>query len=106
MKLTSSNLKVFEYKAGYALKIMMLDGSQNYLHGGERLDLNELLRERDLLLKQEISQKHIEIKSEDKYFRIIVRIRDAKDNQYYFHSRKINLNDAVFERMLLMMSDE
>ncbi len=105
MKLTSSNLKVFEYKEGYALKIMMPDGSQNYLHSGERLDINQLLRERDLLVQQEILAKDIEITPEDKYFRIIVRVEDGSKDKYYFHSRKINLNDAVFERMLLIMSE-
>lgn len=106
MKLTDSNLRVFEYKEGYALKIMMPDGSQNYLHSGERLELIDLLEERDRLLGQEISSHDIGIKSDDKYFRLVVRVDDGSKDKYYFHSRKINLNDAVFERMQLIISND
>lgn len=107
MKLTEANLKVFKKSEDeFALKVMMPDGSDNYLHGGGVLEVNELLETRDSLLGQEILKKQIEISPKEKYFRIILRITDTRNITHYFHSRKLNLNDAVFERMQLIISDD
>ena len=103
MKLDVINLKVFIHHKGYALKILMPDGSDNYLHNGNNEDVNETLLIRDLLFEQEIFSQDINIKEEDRYFRIELRIEDINGDKQYFHSRKLNLNDAVFERGQLLI---
>jgi len=103
MKLTEENLKVFRHHEGYGLQIMMPDDSGNYLHNGNQIDLNDTLITRALLLEQEIFEHDIHIKKEDGYFRIELRLKDVNGNKEYFHSRKLNLNDVVFERMQLVV---
>ena len=102
MKLDVSNLKVFIHHEGYALKILMPDGSGNYLHNGNKEDLNETILIRDLLLEQEINQEELLTKEDDRYFRLELRIKDVNGLEQYFHSRKLNLNDIVFEKELLL----
>lgn len=103
MKLDVSNLKVFIHHEGYALKILMPDGSGNYLHNGNNIDVNETLLIKDLLLDQEIDSQDIHIKEDDKYFRLVLRIKDVNDNEECFESRKLNLIDVIFEREQLLI---
>jgi len=105
MKLTEGNLKVFKHHDGYALKILMPDGSGNYLHNGNHIELDETILDRELLLEMDIDHMCINTKEEDEYFRIELRIPDVNGNKHYFHSRKVNLNDVVFERMQLLGED-
>lgn len=103
MKLTEENLKVFRHHDGYALQIMMPDDSGNYLHNGNQIDLNDTLITRALLLEQEIFEQDLHIKEEDEYFRLGLVVKDVNDSPQYFHSRKLNLNDIVNERMQLLV---
>jgi|APSaa5957512535_1039671.scaffolds.fasta_scaffold79876_2 hypothetical protein len=98
MKLDVSNLKVFkDDDDNFALKIMMPDGSDNFLHS-EGYSLESILIIRSLLLEQEIYEQQIEIKESSEYFRINSHIEDINDETYFFHSRILNLNDVIFER--------
>jgi len=98
MKLDVSNLKVFIHHDGYALKILMPDGSDNFLHCGNCVDIDDVVLTKDLLLKQEINSIHVSIKEDENYFRLELRVPDANGLYHYFHSRKVNLNDVVYER--------
>lgn len=88
------------------MAIMMPDGSRNYLHTTLQMPINDVFVCRDLLLEQEFSQQEIEIKQDESYFRLQVNLKDCNGTIYDFHSRKLNLNDAVFERMQLVNADE
>lgn len=101
MKLDESNLVVQRYKNGYCLAILMPDGSRNYLHTDLEMPINDTLIVRDLLLDQEFSSQEIEVYGDGEYFRIRLELSDINGTKYTFHSRKLNLNDAVFERMQL-----
>lgn len=101
MQLTISNLKVFKHGDDYALKLMMPDGSDNYLHT-ETNDLESILINRSLLLEQEIDETQIKIKETDKYYRLYLNLQDVNGELHIFHSRKLNLNDVIFERDLLL----
>jgi len=107
MKLTEANLKVFQKSEDeFALKIIMPDDSDNYLHSGGRVDLHDVLLIRDLLLDQEIYEPDIEIIRDEKYFRIQLKVQDVNDDKVLFHSRKMNINDVVYERMQLIVDGE
>ena len=103
MKLDVSNLKVFKHEKGYCLKIMMPDGSDNYLHMQLYNDIESILLIRDLLLEQEIYQPDLQIMEDGTYYRIWLSIKDVNGDSYQFHSRKLNLNDVVFERMQIIL---
>lgn len=102
MKLDESNLKLFKHDKGHCLKIVMPDGSDNYLHLQLFNDVNSMLMYRDLLLEQEIYLQDIEVKEDGSYYRIWVTLKDCNSDSYQFHSRKLNLNDAVYERMQIL----
>lgn len=100
MKLDESNLVIdTKDKGKYVLKIMMPDGSRNYLHGLISDSINNLVIERDLLLEQEIYDQDVSIAEEDSYFRLNLSIKDVNGTEHFFHSRKLNINDVIFERM-------
>jgi len=103
MKLDISNLKVFIHHEGYALKILMPDGSGNYLHGENHGDVNETLIVRELILDQKIEQQELRISEDDEYFRLELNLSDINGDNHFFNSRKLNLNDAVFEREQLLI---
>ena len=88
------------------MAIMMPDGSRNYLHTDLQMPINDVMVCRDLLLEQEFTQQEIEIKQDESYFRLEVNLKDVNGTDYKFHSRKLNLNDVVFERMQLVNADE
>lgn len=102
MKLTEENLRVFKHEKGHCLKIIMPDESDNYLHLQLFNDVNSMLLIRDLLLEQEIYQQDIEVIEDESYYRLNVTLKDCNGESYDFHSRKLNINDAVYERKLLM----
>ena len=103
MKLDVLNLKVFKHVKGHCLKIMMPDGSDNYLHLQLYNDIESILLMRDLLLEQEIYESNIAIREDDRYYRIYLNLKDVNDDLYSFHSRKLNINDVVFERSQLLL---
>ena len=98
MMLQENNLKVFKHEKGHCLKIIMPDGSDNYLHLQFFNDVNSMTMMRDLLLDIEIFLQDIEINEDDGYYRLHLTLKDCNDDVYPFHSRKLNLNDAVYER--------
>lgn len=102
MKLDVSNLKVAEHKGMYTLKIIMPDGSGNYLHTGVH-DLESVLIIRSLIDEHEIYEQDISIISDEGYYRISLVLEDYNNDKYEFHSRKLNLNDVIFERDQLLM---
>ncbi len=102
MKLDESNLKIFKHNKGHCLKILMPDGSDNYLHLQLYNDVESIMLIRDLLLEQEIYQPDLEIIEDDSYYRIWLTLKDVNGDSYLFHSRKLNLNDVVFERMQII----
>lgn len=105
MKLSESNLKVFKAEKGHCLKIIMPDGSDNYLHLQLYNDIESMCLIRDLLMDTEFYQDSIHIIEDEGYYRLILLIKDVNGDSYEFHSRKLNLNDVVFERMQLIISD-
>ena len=106
MKLTESNLIIQSHKSGFCMAIMMPDGSRNYLHTDLQMSINDVIVCRDLLLGQEFYNQDIDIKQDESYFRLHVNLKDPNGTEYEFHSRKLNLNDVVFERMQLVNADE
>ena len=102
MKLDLSTVKVVEYHHGFTIRIMMPDGSGNYLHTG-RHDLESILVIRSLILDQEIYEQQISIVKDEDYYRLNLLVEDCNNDKYQFHSRKLNLNDVVFERDQLLM---
>lgn len=102
MKLDVSNLKVMKHNDNFALKIMMPDGSDNFIHTEDN-DLLSILINRSLLLEQEINEQQIEIIEDGTYYRLNLFLEDVNDEKHKFHSRKLNLNDVVFERDQLIL---
>lgn len=103
MKLDESNLRVSKIGTFYRLNIMMPDGSNNYLHS-RNYNLESILIIRDLLLDQEFGSDSLAVVEDGQYFRIHLTVFDINGENYEFHSRKLNLNDAVFERMQLIIT--
>ena len=107
MKFTESNLYITEHGVGYSLNIQMPDGSRNYLHTKPYKELNTaIFHQTEIIKKHAIQNEHaIGIISDKKYFRIIVSFK-GDFGVARFHSRKLNLNDALYERMQLLVADE
>ena len=99
MKFTDSNLYITEHRLGFTLNIQMPDGSRNYLHTEFYQDLMTAIYYRDELIKNfMIRNDVIGISKDEKYYRIIILFEDGF-GKVRFHSRKLNLNDAIYERM-------
>uniref|UniRef100_A0AAT9JAJ2 ORF48 n=1 Tax=Nitrosopumilaceae spindle-shaped virus TaxID=3065433 RepID=A0AAT9JAJ2_9VIRU len=114
MKLTPDNLKLIEHKDGHCLIIKMPDGSDNYLHC-QNLRFNDLIRLRNELLigNHGVQYIHTSIVKDETYYRIHVNFTFYKKIGYReyssehdvtldFHSRRLNLNDAIIEYDLLV----
>lgn len=109
MKLDNSNVYVKANdgtKSGFVVCIELPDGSRNYIHSQEMI-LNEAVivadELRGLELADDANSPYLE--SDGTYFRIKMTIPPSKlsvDHDLYFHSRKLNLNDAYKERQLLL----
>ena len=65
--------------------------------------MENILIIRSLRLDQEIDEQQTSIVKEEKYYRICLTIKDVNDDIHEFHSRKLNLNDAIFERDQLII---
>lgn len=102
MELNESNLQVFKHAKGHCLKIIMPDGSNNYLHLQMYNDVNSMILIRDLLLEQEIYTQNVEVKEDDSYYRLWLKLKDVNGDEYEFHSRKLNLNDVTVERNVIL----
>lgn len=107
MKFTDSNLYITEHGLGYTINIQMPDGSRNYLHTKFYKDLTTAIFHKNELIKNFVisNDNVIGIIRDEKYYRIIVSFR-GDFGQVRFHSRKLNLNDAIYERMQLLVADD
>lgn len=100
MKLDSTNLYLKQDGDGYKVCIEMPDKSRNYLHN-EVHDLEEAI----WIMGDFDGQYEIEevfVVEDDTYFRLELRLTDGRGKPQVFHSRKLNLNDAIYERGLLL----
>ena len=104
MKLTVSNTYITAHRGGFVVNIQMPDGSRNYLHC-KQMDLESAIVTRELIEEQDIDHMNIIIRPDGSYFRLIAIIK-INDDVEEFHSRKLNLNDVVYERMALLIADD
>lgn len=108
MNLSSVNTHVVENPRGYEIRIGMPDGSRNFLHGGT-VDLDSAIILMELLDGCSIDHLNLTIirhPSYPKYYQLIANIEDCNKTKHRFHSRALNLNDVLFERMQLLTADE
>ncbi|UVF62410.1 hypothetical protein [Nitrososphaeria virus YSH_922147] len=107
MKLTEFNLYIKETeKDSFALCIELPDNSRNYIHTQDMI-LNDCL-----IALEELRGKTIEddcnapyLEKDGTYFRIKMTVEPREftfSESLYFHSRKLNLNDAVKEHLMLI----
>jgi len=96
------SLNVISESAKYVIHIAMPDGSKNYVHCQE-LGLQDAIVYRDDLIGLELDKESVMINEDETYYRLYIPIivGENSDKELQFHSRKLNLNDAVFERMQL-----
>lgn len=102
MAVDLSNSYVEKHGDGYAIFLLVPDSSRNYLHCSEQ-SLSKILFYYQDILGQKIGNYNTSIEEDRTYYRIKVTLRcgeqldgeNTKDIE--FHSRKLNLNDAVFE---------
>lgn len=104
MKLDTGNMYITEHGPMFTVNIQMPDGSRNFLHHKE-MDLDSAILIRELIEECSIDHMNIAIIPEDQYYRLVANIKDCNGDGHRFHSRKLNLNDAVYERMQLLMKD-
>ena len=117
MKIDEKNLyitKVVEdnNKWYYELRIEYPDKSRNFLHWddeGRTQDLNELINTKTTILSfdNEINEETCRAIDDGTYYRIEapITIPTYKSGiEVTFHSRKLNLNDVVSERIYLLVS--
>lgn len=104
MIISEKNLKIVQHPGGlFEIRIMLPDNSGNYLHHEKLYTINDALIEYDLLNTDiEIYAPDITIKEDEKYFRIILKLQNANNDTYIFHSRKLNYLDVMQERNLLL----
>lgn len=97
-KLTKENLRLMKDRDGsHRLIIMMPYNTGNYLHSEEKMSVNDAILTRELLLDQEFTNLDVSLKEDVEYYRLILKVKDVNGKEVVFHSRKLNLNDAVFE---------
>jgi len=101
MELSDSNMYIEKHDNMFEIRIQMPDGSRNYLHRIER-ELQSAIIVMELLDEHSIDHMNLIITSDGSYYRIVVNIKDCNDDYHRFHSRKLNLNDALYERMQLL----
>lgn len=104
MEINTGNTFITVHGNLYTVNIQMPDGSRNYLHHKE-VSLESAIIVRELLEECSIDHMNTTIIPEDGYYRLIVNIADCNDDKHKFHSRKLNLNDVIFERMQLLNND-
>lgn len=111
MQLRPSNLYIKEVeKDSFVVCIELPDDSRNYIHS-QKFVLNDCL-----IIREELLGKTIEddcnspyLEKDGTYFRIKMTVEPKEftfSENLYFHSRKLNLNDAVIEHSMLTKTDE
>ncbi|MGI0057333.1 MAG: hypothetical protein ACREAK_08170 [Nitrosarchaeum sp.] len=104
MKISLSNTYIIAHGGGFTVNIEMPDGSRNYLHS-EPFDLDSAIITRELIEEQDIDHMNLLIRVELGYYRLVAVLKN-NDESVEFHSRKLNLNDVVYERMQLLTVDD
>ncbi len=100
MQLTRNNVIIEKHDDQFTVKIMMPNFSRNYLHC-EKMSLEDAVVVRDTITEQSIDHMNLSIQESEKYFRLILKL-EIGGKEIVFHSRKLNVIDAVFERDLLL----
>ncbi len=102
MKLGLDNVQLVKKDGKYVIHIIMPDGSKNYLHC-EQWDLFHAITYRDDIIGLEIDKESIMVEEDETYYRLYLPLVVGEDSdvELKFHSRKLNLNDVMFERMQL-----
>ncbi len=106
MKITDSNLYIVKHKDDYTLNVQMPDGSRNYLHSmGFQLQTAIGLRD-EFIGHYELKADSIQIVEDEGYYRIHFHLGGSHVQKVFFHSRKLNLQDAIYERMQLLVAED
>ena len=106
MKLTPANLYITKHGNGYCVNIQMPDGSRNFLHNEPVKDLIDAIFIMGSIDGEiEINHSNTIISEDSGYFRIKIELTDGQGKPQVFHSRKLNLNDAVYEFNQVVMYD-
>lgn len=103
MKLDSGNTYIAKHGDGYSINIVMPDGSRNYLHNTQ-IDLMSAIVIREIIEDQCIDHMNLLIREERGYYRLVAVLKFNED-VVEFHSRLLNLNDVVYERMQLLTEE-
>lgn len=101
MRLTKKNTYIAKHEDGYSIFIEIPDGSRNYLHC-KKTDLESAIIIQDLLFDTTIEESNLEIIVDESYYRLHAKIKNINEDVTKFHSRKLNLNDVLNERQLLL----
>ena len=107
MKLTDDNVRLEKTEKGYCIKIEMPDGSRNYLHSQDFM-LPLAIQYRDEIIGLELDKASILVNEDEGYYRLYVPIVVGENSEFeaQFHSRKLNLQDVLYERMQLAIEDK
>lgn len=111
MRVNTSNSYIEEHNEAYAIFILLPDGSRNYIHSN-RQQLGILLMYYQDIQNQTIGNYNTSIVREGDYFRIKtvlqcgLQLNGENNISIDFHSRLLNLNDAVYEYGLFIGLDE
>ena len=102
MEVNAGNTQIVRKSSMFELRIYMPDGSRNYLHANH-LTLEDALVSRELTDEITLDHMNVGIIPDGEYYRVVTKIGVNNDEtDVRFHSRKLNLNDAVYERMQLL----
>ena len=97
-QLDKKNLRIMkDEKGNHRLQIIMPNNTGNYLHSDDKFSVNDALLVRELLLEQEFTSNDVGILEDSEYYRVVLKIKDVNETEYMFHSRKLNLNDLIYE---------
>lgn len=106
MKIIRHNLYIQKHGDGLAIYLEMPNESRNYLHTEVYGDIDSIIEDYDFLLDDKgINNSVLKIQEEDSYYRIYLRyIRHDTEHRRIitFHSRKLNINDVLYERLELL----
>lgn len=104
MNLDMKTLYVKEKDDGYVICIDMPDSSRNYLHSEIIKNLWQVQEYLKDLIGLELDG--IDIEKDETYYRLstAITVGDSEPIDLRFHSRKLNLNDAIYERHIIIDS--
>jgi hypothetical protein len=104
MELNAKTVYVKEKDDGYTICIDMPDHSRNYLHCETIKELWKIQEYMKDILGLELDS--VDIIKDDTYYRLQTTLfmGETADTELHFHSRKLNINDAFYERELLLNS--